>query len=253
VVPVALLVEDALAVVALSGAARRAGLRFPLSFARPQALRCFARRAAAQMSGAAITRLNPLVDQAMAAAAGVAGGGTLLRLSQDVAGVPASLLQAALLPVLLSRLSADFAAGRHAQHRALTARALGVVAGLLAAASVALYAARGPLVAAVYLHGSMDAVGVARLARLLPFHLVGVVPFGLLLVLVRAHTSIGESRIMLAMGVANAALNVLLNLLLRPLLGLEGIALSTSLVSAAIALALWIRLGRARARREAGA
>jgi len=248
-IPWALLGGDVVALALLVATARHgARLRFPLSLARPAAVRRFARRAASQVAGAAITRLNPLVDQAMAAATGVAGGGTLLRLSQDVGGLPTSLLQAALLPVLLARLSSEHASGREARHRALTARTLAVVGALLAAASVALFALRDPLLRLVYLHGRMDAAGVARLAHILPYHLLGVVPFGLLLVLVRAHTSIGESRIMLGMGVLNAALNVLLNLALRPVLGLEGIALSTSLVSAAVALVLWIRLRRAWAR-----
>jgi putative peptidoglycan lipid II flippase len=216
-----------------------------LTFDRPEPVRRLARRALAEMAGRAVTRANPVVDQAMAAAAGVVGGGTLLRLSQDVGGLPTSLLQAALLPVLLARLSQEAAGGRLARHRRTTARVLGVVTCLLGAGAAALWVGRGPLMRLIFLHGAMDGAGVARMARILPFHLVGVVPFGLLLVLVRAHTSLGNSRIMFGVGLLNCGLNALFNVVLVRSLGLEGIALSTSTVSAVIAAVLWLRLPRA--------
>src|SRR5262249_55421560 len=153
----------------------------------------------------------------------------------DVGGVPTSLLQATLLSVLLARLSRDGAAGRHAQHRRTVVGTLTWTGGALAAVSLLLFVVRGPLLRLLFLHGAMDAGGVARMASILPYRLVGVVPFGILLVLVRAHVSLGESRIMLGFGVVNAALNVAFNWALRPVLGLEGIALATSLVHVVIA------------------
>jgi len=91
------------------------------------------------------------------------------------------------------------------------------------------------------LRGAMDAGGVDRMARLLPYHLVGLAPFGVLLVLARAHVSMKNSGIMLGMGALNAVLNVSFNALLMKAIGLEGIALSTSCVQLAIALVFWFR------------
>ena len=90
----------------------------------------------------------------------------------------------------------------------------------------------------------MDWAGVERMAHLLPYHLVGLAPFGALLVLARAHVAVQNSRIMLAMGVLNAALNAGLNLAFLPWLGLEGIALSTSCTYAVVALVFAILLER---------
>jgi len=219
-----------------------------LTFERPEPARRFARRALSEAGGRAMTRVNPVVDQAMAAAVGVAGGGTLVRLSQDVGSAPCSLLQATLLSVLLVRLAREGTMGSWRRHRATVARTVAWASAGLAAAAVVLFAVRGPLLRLLFLHGAMDAAGVARMARLLPYHLVGVVPFGVMLVLVRAHVSLGGSRIMFGMGVVNCALNLLFNLALRPVLGLEGIALSTSLVSAVMAVVLAVRLRAAYAR-----
>jgi len=228
-----------------------AKLRLRLSFARPEPVRTFARLAASEVGGAAVTRINPLVDQLMAVLAGVAGGGTLLRLSGDVASVPTSLLQATLLPVLLSHL-ADAYATRGAEPVCATARrAVGVVAVVLAAAAAFVWLVRRPLLRFVFLHGRMDEEAVDELAALLPYHLVGLVPFGALLVLARAHVAIRNSRIMLGMGALNAVLNAAFNVLLLPVLGLAGIALSTSCVYAVVAIVFWFELRAVTARPDA--
>jgi putative peptidoglycan lipid II flippase len=77
-----------------------------------------------------------------------------------------------------------------------------------------------------------------RMAEVLPYYLVGIPPFGVLLVLVRAHVAAQNSGIMVRMGILNAALNFAGNAVLGKLLGLRGIALSTSLVHALLAVLL---------------
>jgi len=89
--------------------------------------------------------------------------------------------------------------------------------------------------------------------RILPYHLVGLAPFGALLVLARAHVAIKNSGIMLGMGVLNATLNAVFNVVLLKAIGLEGIALSTSCVQLAIAIVFWVRLDWKLAPRREGA
>ena len=253
-VPVASLAGELVAIAALGWVAlRAAGIRIRLTLDRPEPVLRFARLIAAEVGGGAVTRVNPVVDQLMAGLAAVAGGGTLLRYSGDVASLPTSLLQASLLPVLLSHLSDDFVAGRLDRLRATVARALVVVVAILAVLGLALHLAREPLLRFVFLRGAMDAGGVARMARLLPYHLVGLPAFGALLVLARAHVAMKNSGIMLGMGALNAGLNAAFNVVLLKAIGLEGIALSTSCVQVAIAIVFWLRFDAklARARAEA--
>jgi len=75
----------------------------------------------------------------------------------------------------------------------------------------------------------------------MPYHLGGLAPFGALLVLARAHVALKNSGIMIGMGVLNAGCNVLFNLVLLKLMGLEGLALSTSCVHTAIAVIFWFQ------------
>jgi putative peptidoglycan lipid II flippase len=241
-VPIASLAGEIIAASVLALFAVRAlGLRIRLCLDRPPALRTFARLASSEVGGGAVTRVNPVVDQLMAGVTAVAGGGTMLRYSGDIATLPTSLLQAALLPVLLSHLADDFARRDLVTIRRTVVRALASVCGLLLLASVILYLVRLPLLRLIFLHGQMDAAGVERMAQILPYHLVGLAPFGALLVLARAHVATKNGAIMISMGILNASTNVAGNLILVRVLGLEGIALSTSVVQLAIAIVFWFR------------
>ncbi|HEY1694975.1 MAG TPA: lipid II flippase MurJ [Polyangiaceae bacterium] len=241
-IPCASLAGELVATWILAAAARGAGIAVHLTFDRPEPVRRIARLIASEVGGSAVTRVNPVVDQLMSVLARVVGGGTLLKLSGDVATVPTSLLQATLFSVLLTHLSEDAAHGKREAFRATVRRALVTVVLVLLAATALLVLVRRPLLHAVFGHGAMDWAGVERMAHLLPYHLAGLAPFGALLVLARAHVALQNSRIMLGMGVLNAVLNVALNAALLPYMGLEGIALSTSITYAVVAVVFAVRL-----------
>jgi putative peptidoglycan lipid II flippase len=244
-VPVAALAGELVAVGLLSWFALRAlGIKIRLTLERTPELVRFAKLAAAQVGGGAITRVNPVVDQMMAGFAGVVGAGTMLRYSGDVALLPTSLVQAALLPVLLSHLADDFARRDLVHFRQTVVRALAAVSGVLVVATAVLWIVRGPLLRFVFLRGEMDEGGVDRMIALLPYHLVGLAPFGGLLVLARAHVALKNSSIMVSMGLLNAGSNLVFNVVFLRLLGLEGIALATSAVHLAVAIVFWLRLER---------
>lgn len=241
-VPVASVVSELIAASVLATCAIRwLGLKVELCFERPPAIRTFARLASSEVGGGAVTRVNPVVDQFMAGLTGVVGGGTMLRYSADVALLPTSLLQAALLPVLMSHLSEDFARRDLLTIRRTVVRALASVGGILITASLILFFVREPLLRLIFLHGQMDEAGVMRMAHILPYHLVGLAPFGALLVLARAHVATKNGAIMISMGILNASSNVFFNLILYRVIGLEGLALSTSCVHFAVAVVFWFR------------
>jgi putative peptidoglycan lipid II flippase len=240
-VPCAMLAGEATAAWTLAASARTAGIAIRPTFARPEAVVRVARLVASEAFGSAVTRVNPVVDQLMAGLAGVVGGGTLLKLSGDVATIPTSLLQASLLPVLLTHLSHDYAARDAVRLASTVRRALATAVVVLGAAAALVWVTRRPILHLLFEHGAMDSGGVERMARLLAYHLVGLPPFGALLVLARAHVAAQNSRIMVSMGVLNAALNGGLNALFLPWLGLEGIALSTSCTYAVVALVFAVR------------
>jgi len=255
VVPCASAMAELLAAGILAFAARAAGVRFTLGFDRPPALRKVSRLIAAEVGGSSITRINPIVDQLMAGLAGVAGGATLLKYTFDVSTVPTSLLQATLLSVLLSHLADDAAKRDIAAVRRTVRRSIAAVIGILAVASLLLWAIGRPVLTLVFLHGEMDQAGIDRMVSILPYALVGLPPFGVLLVAVRAHIALKNSPIMIPMGILNAVSNAVFNVILVRAIGLPGIALSTSCMQAVVALALVVTFERKAAAlaREAAA
>jgi putative peptidoglycan lipid II flippase len=241
-IPLGSAAGEMVSVATLALRARAAGIAIRPTFARPEPVRRIARLVAAEAGGSAVTRVNPVVDQLMAGLTAIAGGGTLLKLSGDIASVPTSVLQAALLPVLLTHLSEHVAARDFDRLRATLRRTLGVVVAVMLLCAAALWLVRAPLLEVLLSHGAMDPRGVEQMTRLLPYHLVGLAPFGALLVLARGHVALQNSRIMVSMGVLNATLNVGLNTAFVGRLGLEGLALATSLTYLAVAVVFAVRL-----------
>ena len=240
--PWALAAGELVAAAFLALAARRAGVRARLGWTRTPELRRLARLVAAEIGGAAVVRVNPLVDQVMAQALGIVGGGTMLRLSGDLGHAGTSFVGPVFLSILLSHLAEAGAARDHRRFHAILRRSLVVVGTALGALSILGSVFRAPLVQLVYGRGAMDAAALARMAELLPYHLAGMGPLGVAMILARAHVSLGNSRILIQMGTLNALSNLALNFLLVRPLGLAGIALSTSIVSGVVAVVFWIRL-----------
>lgn len=242
-IPLALLAGEIVAIVVLSSLARRLlGHRIVPSLERSEPIRRIVALVRLEVVGTLITRINPVIDQLMAGLAAVVGGGTLVRYASDVASLPTSLLQATLFPVLLTRLAHE--AARPCEFLTTIRRTLAAVIGLSLGVAALVAVFRVPLCRLLFAHGSMDAAGVQRIADILPWALAGVAPFGALLVLARAHVALQNSRIMPSMGVLNAALNALFNALFVGPLGLAGIALSTSITYAVVAVVFWVRLPR---------
>ena len=240
-IPLAILAGELLAIAILATfSARSLGVRIVPNLTRPEPVVRIFRLVRLEAFGQLVTRINPVVDQLMAGMAGVVGGGTLLRYAGDVASLPTSILQATLLPVFLTRVAGEVA--NPVAFAATTRRALGTVIALLLGLAGIFALLRGPICRLLFQHGAMDAAGVDAMAAILPWALLGVAPFGALLILARAHVARQNSRIMPSMGVLNAALNAGLNLLFVRWLGLPGIALSTSVTYAVVAIVFWARL-----------
>jgi putative peptidoglycan lipid II flippase len=239
-IPLAILAGESMSVLLLSAYAGRVlGFRVRPRLTRSEPVVRIFRLVRLEVTGSLVTRINPVIDQFMSRIAGVVGGGTLLLCAANIASLPTSVLQATLFPVLLTRLSAEAGGDEFLR---TTRRTLGAVTALLAAVALLLGAFRMPIARLLFLHGKMDEAGVAAIAAIVPWALLGVVPFGALLVLARAHVARQNSRIMPSMGLLNAACNALFNGLLVGPLGLSGIALSTSITYAIVAVVFWIRL-----------
>jgi putative peptidoglycan lipid II flippase len=241
IIPFALFVGELLAIALLAlFSARALGARVTPSLARPEPVRRILRLVRLEVTGSLITRINPVIDQVMSRLAGVLGGGTLLLYAGSVASLPTSILQATLFPIFLTRLSEE--ATRPTDFLRTTRRTIAASMLILGASAAILAAFRVPVCRLLFLHGVMEEAGAQSIADIVPWALLGVAPFGALLLLARAHVARQNSRIMPSMGVLNALCNAAFNLVFVGRLGLSGIALSTSVTYAVVAVVFWVRL-----------
>ncbi len=253
VLPWWLLVGEGVAVLVLALAVRRTtGLALTPRFTLTAEVRRFLRMVASEAGGSAVTRINPVVDQAFAVATGFVGGGTLLRYTFDIAGLPLTILQASVFPVLVGAFAHHVTVNGTGSFGVMVLRALAATSAFVLALAGVLFVFRERIVTLAFGHGAMDSAGLAQMADLLPYALVGAVPFGCLLVLARAHVALQNARIMFPLGILNAGANLAFNALLVKRLGLGGLALSTSLVQALIAVVFaWLLVVRLREERHA--
>lgn len=237
VLPIALFFGEIVAIAILGAILRGLGIGLVMTLERPEHVTRFFKLVSNEVSGNVLTRINPVIDQLFAGMTVVAGGGTILRYAMDVASLPTSIVQATILPVLLTRMSELAAEKRYVELSGTIRKTLFAVCGMLVGMSLVLGLGRRFILRLAFLHGQMDVAGVDAMADVLPYALVGVAPFGALLVLARAHVALQNVRIMIPMGILNVSLNAILDWVLFLALGLRGVALSTSFMQLVVALA----------------
>lgn len=248
-VPLGLLVGECGAALVAAAFAMRAGVQVrQLGDASHPDARALVKLVGSEVLGGAFTRLNPVIDQACVRALGVAGAVTHVKYASDIAGVPTSLAGSAVLPVVFLTLSRAFAEDDRVAFQRTTRQAAWQITAMLALASALLWALRGPVVAVLFGHGQMTAADTAAMSSLLPWGLANAIPFGLMLLYVRANIALGNSGIMWRVGLLNAALNVLFDVALGRVWGVGGVVLGTAFTHGVVAWVLYTQYRRTSAR-----
>ena len=227
-IAVGTLVGELAALLVLTGLVYAAGARFKLAWRMPAAVQKTMRLALPMVVGMVVLRLNPIVDRLMAAPLG-AGSVSTLTYAGRVIMIPMALLGAGYFVVLLSHWSEIAARGNLGELRRQLERAVSVVLFVILPISLYLFILRFPVVRLLFGRGAFTEEAVAATADLLGILALGLVPYMLVITLNRVYLAMQETKIPMLLGLVNASANLILNILLISLLGLAGIALSTTL------------------------
>jgi putative peptidoglycan lipid II flippase len=186
-------------------------------------------------AGEGLVALQIVVDKAFASALGV-GAVSILEYADRVRLVPQTLMEASLVVVAYNEWARLSAAGDVAGRERATARAL-VWAGLLAAPVLAaMGVGRLAIVHLLFERGAWDPRWSTPTAEALGGFLPGVW-FSLLgALLVKAQILAGRQRLVLLLGVGSFVANAGLDALLGPWLGVLGLTLATTLVTAGVSV-----------------
>ena len=198
------------------------------------------------MMGAAISDgLNPVVDRGMGSTLG-ASSVSKLDYSLRLCAIPETLTGIT-LPVLLSHWAKISSSESDTENTKQLQRSVwqGVIALLVLMVPflIAFYIFRSDIVAMLYGHGKLSAVGQAHIASLLGIYLLGTLPRLISRLLIRAHLARQAHRTVFTATLIRLILNPFLNWFFMRYWGLEGIAWSTALLSypilVYIAIAFW--------------
>jgi putative peptidoglycan lipid II flippase len=224
----------------LLGAVIRKGIRIaPRWFGNDQALRDLLAQYFPLLVGGILFCSMPLVDQSMAAmlpAGSVSALGYANKVIIGIVGLTVTSLSTAILPYFSQMVLVDDRRGYRRTLRLYSALVLAVSMP----ATLLLAAFAGPLTRFLFQRGEFTAADSVLVSRVIMFYAFQI-PFQILIVLFsRFLAAARRNELLLYGGAISLALDIVLNLLLMRRLGVAGIALSTSIVSAlAAAYVLW--------------
>ncbi len=180
------------------------------------------------LGGEVLVALNLVVDKAFAAVL-PEGSVATLEYADRARVIPQTLLESTLLMVGFATWARLRAEGAPEAARAEVDRSLRWTAALAAPPVAGMFIGRHILVQLLYERGAFTPDDTARTAAALACYLPGVVPGLLGLMAVRAHVLERNLRLVPALGLLSVVGNAALNAALIGPLGLNGLALATSL------------------------
>jgi putative peptidoglycan lipid II flippase len=241
---IANLVGNTLAVLVMWALIRREGisLRWRSPLHSPFVRRVLAFGAPLTLS-AAILQVNPVIDRAMASPLG-SGTITSLELGLRLVAIPMLLIGATLIGPLMATWSARRAAFGWPALRDSVNRATNVFATIVPPVLVIGIVFRQQIVEVMYRGGAYSAHATHETATVFAMLLVGLPAQVLTIVFSTLFVIEKRPQFCLKVGMANVVINVALNFALRPLWGVGGIALSTSLTYSILLVAYVTRARR---------
>ena len=207
---------------------RRAGVKVRPGLQLDPALRQVARDLAPILGGEVMVALNLVVDKAFAGMLDE-GSVSVLEYSDRARVIPQTLLESTLLMVGYATWSNLRARGEIARARDATDQALRWTLALAAPVLAGMYIGRVALVGMLYERGAFLAEDTTATASVLGWYLPGVLPNLLGILAVRAHVGERNLALVFRLGALSVAANAALNWLLMGPMGLDGLALATTL------------------------
>lgn len=204
------------------------GLRWRPTLHLDPAVRAVGRDLAPILGGEVLVALNLVVDKAFAAML-PSGSVATLELADRARVIPQTLLESTLLMVAYATWSNLRAQGRLQQARAAIDQSLRWVLALAAPPLAGMFIGRTVLVGLLYERGAFTPEDTIHTASALAWYLPGVLPNLLGILAVRAHVVERNLRLVLVLGVVSLLANAAFNLLLMEPMGLDGLALATTL------------------------
>lgn len=203
--------------------------RFRINFHNDAVKEMFAMMVPIMLSLGAV-QINNSIDNFFALNLG-AGYTTALTFSWRIANLPLGVFSVAVITVLyplISKQAADNNISGLKESFSIGVREIGYI---MIPASAGMIILSNPIIKVLFERNQFTSADTEKVAAILIFHCVGLVFFGLLMALNRIFYSLKDVKTPLIIALTSIATNLLLDWLLIKVLGISGVALSTSLVA----------------------
>jgi putative peptidoglycan lipid II flippase len=175
-------------------------------------------------------QLNNSVDKFFALGLG-AGNTTALDLSWRVANLPLGIFSVAIITVLYPLISRQAASGDTSGIKESFSLGVREIGYIMIPAVTGLIILSYPVIKLLFERSNFTAQNTETVAYILIFHSLGLVFFGLLMILNRIFYAFKNVKTPLKVAVVSIAINALLDWVLIRFMDVSGVALSTTLVS----------------------
>ncbi len=190
----------------------------------------FLKTSSYQLIGMVFLSFMPIINKAMASWLGL-GNISLLEYADRLYMIPTTLVNNGLLITLLSHWSERFQIGGTdtlKQDVLKTTKVIGVIGAIL---SVFFIFTRYDLVKLAYDHGGFPRQKIGAIASILGFYFLGLTPFFLSQIYVRAFLTRKDTKVLLYTAIFMFLSTIILNLVFVKAIGVSGIALASSVVN----------------------
>ena len=175
-------------------------------------------------------QLNNSVDNFFALNLG-AGNTTALTLSWRVANLPLGVFSVAIITVLYPLISRQAAGGDLKGIKESFSLGVREIGYMMLPATAGLVILSYPIIKVLFEHGSFSPDDTLRVSYILIFHSLGLVFFGLLMIINRVFYAFKNVRTPLKVASISILVNFLLDWILIKYMGVSGLALSTTFVA----------------------
>jgi putative peptidoglycan lipid II flippase len=186
-------------------------------------------------------QINNSIDNFFALSLG-AGNTTALTFSWRVANLPLGVFSVAVITVLYPFISRQAADGNLKGLKESFSLGLREIGYIMVPASLGMIILSSPIIKILFERYQFTSMDTAKVSHILVFHCIGLLFFGLLMILNRIFYSLKNVRTPLKVALASIAVNFLLDWVLIKFLNVSGVALSTSIVAAINVIVLIIIL-----------
>ncbi len=225
----------------------RSKLFFPvLNFNFDQKIREFIHTASYQTFGMIAAGLMSVIDKTMASWLST-GSVSILEYANRLYDIPLSFMYTGFIVILLSHWSSryyEFGIKRLNEDLIKTSK---VIIPLTLFITIILISFHAPLVNLAYNRGSFNPDALSAVGRIWCYYLIGLCPFFFVQLFNRRYLVLRKTKILLWLAVLWNILKIFLNLLFIPLMNVEGIALSTSILFIMASVILFILFKRENA------